>query len=559
MADFRKLLPAVAMLALVAFTSMPASAQAPGAFACTATAGVPPLARAEGITELVGDIVLNCSGGSGAAITANVQIFLNTNVTSRIITGNTTEALLLLGEPAAATLGTNAFQGQLAGANSLVWLGVPILPGGTTEQTIRITNVRANATGVTTVNPNLPPSLIPSQIVALISISGTTSVPVNNPQQIVAFVQPGLVSSAGSETLRQCFSQNTNNSTDGKSAVALTYNEGFATSFKPRLGPGQTANNGTATSTSVPGAIANSESGFLISGQSLGLADFGTRVQAVFENVPAGATVWVTSKPVSGPDANLVSGGTTTASFGTTEVNGTAYSSGWTALTVSGSTATAVWEFVDPDPFAVETAVFGVLLSYTSNPAGDVPSIGTMTVRQSFSPLSTVTTASATAPIPRFVDNSTARNVFTINACVTNLLFPFVTTAPGFDTGIAISNTSLDSPVFSTSAQTGACTLYFFGPGAPTEAPVTPTVTPGTSFAFSLWNGSGNIAPLRDFTGYLIARCTFQYAHGYAFISDLGSSRFAQGYLALVIPDRANRPADPFPSAGSGSGEQLGN
>ncbi|MBX5496557.1 MAG: hypothetical protein IRZ15_14585, partial [Bryobacteraceae bacterium] len=163
-------------------------------------------------------------------------------------------------------------------------------------------------------------------------------------------------------------------------------------------------------------------------------------------------------------------------------------------------------------------------------------------------------------PIPRFVDNSTARTVFTINACVTNLLFPFVTTAPGFDTGIAISNTSLDSPVFSTSAQTGACTLYFFGPGAPTEAPVTPTVTPGTSFAFSLWNGSGSdIAPLRDFTGYLIARCTFQYAHGYAFISDLGSSRFAQGYLALVIPDRASRPADPFPSAGSGSGEQLGN
>ncbi|MBX5495678.1 MAG: hypothetical protein IRZ15_10120, partial [Bryobacteraceae bacterium] len=203
MADFRKLLPAVAMLALVAFTAKPAAAQA--AFACTATAGVPPLARAEGITELVGDIVLNCSGGSGAAITANVQIFLNTNVTSRITSGNTTEALLLLGEPATASLNTNAFQGQLAGANSLVWLNVPILPPGTTVQTIRITNVRANATGVTTVNPNLPPSLIPSQIVALISISGTTSVPVNNPQQIVAFVQPGLVSSAGSATLRQCF------------------------------------------------------------------------------------------------------------------------------------------------------------------------------------------------------------------------------------------------------------------------------------------------------------------------------------------------------------------
>ena len=50
--------------------------------------------------------------------------------------------------------------------------------------------------------------------------------------------------------------------------------------------------------------------------------------------------------------------------------------------------------------------------------------------------------------------------------------------------------------------------------------------------------------------------CDFQYAHGYAFISDFGSKNLAQGYQALVIPDRT-RLADPMTTAPAGSGEQL--
>ena len=42
-------------------------------------------------------------------------------------------------------------------------------------------------------------------------------------------------------------------------------------------------------------------------------------------------------------------------------------------------------------------------------------------------------------------------------AATTNLLFPYVTNANGFDTGIAISNTSADP--FSTATGSGTCTL----------------------------------------------------------------------------------------------------
>jgi hypothetical protein len=35
----------------------------------------------------------------------------------------------------------------------------------------------------------------------------------------------------------------------------------------------------------------------------------------------------------------------------------------------------------------------------------------------------------------------------------------------------------------------------------------------------------------------MIAVCRFQYAHGFAFVSDLGARNLAMGYLALIIPD----------------------
>ena len=42
--------------------------------------------------------------------------------------------------------------------------------------------------------------------------------------------------------------------------------------------------------------------------------------------------------------------------------------------------------------------------------------------------------------------------------------------------------------------------------------------------------------PRTGFTGYIIAVCNFQLAHGYALFSDTGIRNWATGYLALVIP-----------------------
>ena len=103
MAAFRKLVLGLAAATLFAGF---ANAQS-SALQCVANAGVPPTVRAEGLTELVGDVTLNCTGGiptaAGVVIpSSNVTIFLNTNITSRILStsqGTWSEAILLIDEP----------------------------------------------------------------------------------------------------------------------------------------------------------------------------------------------------------------------------------------------------------------------------------------------------------------------------------------------------------------------------------------------------------------------------------------------------------------------------
>jgi len=87
MADFRRSFIVLAALALLLGTVGIASAQSQ--FTCTANSATPPLVRGEGITELTGDLLLTCQGGTatpeGVTVpTANIQIFLNTAITSRL-------------------------------------------------------------------------------------------------------------------------------------------------------------------------------------------------------------------------------------------------------------------------------------------------------------------------------------------------------------------------------------------------------------------------------------------------------------------------------------------
>jgi hypothetical protein len=60
-------------------------------FVCTPTA-VPALVRGEGLAERMGDILISCTGGPpGGVVGGNLTVFLNVNVTNKLI-NNFTDA-----------------------------------------------------------------------------------------------------------------------------------------------------------------------------------------------------------------------------------------------------------------------------------------------------------------------------------------------------------------------------------------------------------------------------------------------------------------------------------
>jgi len=518
---------------------------------CAANVAVPPAIRSEGMTELIGDILLTCTGGGAITpgtplATVNITVSLGTNVTSRLLGNggatNSSEALLIMNEAGAAppsgtlvpllpgfgpaapqtlcnnaavgaglngctefantiggyqvavgsagatTPGPTVFQGLVVG-NQVTFNGVPVLApvSAGVSTTYRITNVRANASGLGGGGLNGT-----TQLLASISISGSTSLPVANPVLIAGFIQAGLstnlqnanntsgLSSSG-YSFGQCNSQVSSGLPIG--AAVAQFKENFGTAFKTRVQP-TTAYNGQsgAPTQNVPGTIYNSESGFVYTpasgnGWTAGLADYGTRLKAVFSNIPAGVSIFVSTTNIATNTSGAnglaaIPSNTSTSSYAvlvasetapdangfppvlaaTTGVNGSPATLGLTQLAVSGGTAIAVWEVINTNPSALENFQFAIFVQTSANVPNNSPAPGTGTVNLSLAPnptngaftASAGAAASGSLTIPRFADTSTAKNIVAVSICQTLLLFPFVTNQSGFDTGIAIANTSQD-------------------------------------------------------------------------------------------------------------------
>ncbi len=623
MADFRRFMIVLAAVALLLGTVSTVSAATNG-FQCQTNAATPEQARQQGITELMGDLVLNCTGGTATALgvqvdSVNITVTLNTEVTSRLLDtdNNGDEALLLVDDPApgsqsvcftsaapcpmlgqGATGGTssylvaptkNVYQGQWNSnqPGSVVFRGVPIDPPGTvrTQLVLRVTNVRGNATRFA-VSTGVGIGGIP--IYMTIAVSNPSAVPINNPQQIVAFVFNGLVQ--GQDDLvpfKQCTDVNVSggklkfDGTAGDFVDNVGYAgrvkaiEGFASAFKIR-NKATTVAAPTATAVQdVPGQnYPTVETGFYNDGlvdtdfadpriATAGLADAGTRIKVEFVNVPVGAHIYVPLDIISGllhvklvkNEAGAYSA-QGASSFDPAGLLG--------EVTLSGGAGVAVYEVLAQDASNVEEADIPVIVAYIANPAGNSPSItsGPATAGVSFAPTTTppdYASEDSGTPVPRFLDTATQANRLSINACRTNLLYPFVTNQAGYDTGLAIANTSQDP--FSTINQHGTCDLNFFN-GSTAPPPPAKYTTPDVPSG-SVWTDLLSIRAA-GFQGYIIAVCNFQYAHGYAFLlggTPGGANQVAQGYIALVIPDLlrgTQAGASPFPVGGAGSGEQLG-
>jgi len=524
----------------------------------------------------------------------------------------------------------NVFQGSIGdyGPNTVTFYNVPVLPPATAGvyRTFRITNVRVGLPGV---------SAAPgSTVSAYLSASPSQALPISQTSIAIGNVGPPSTSAVGTPAVfKQCQPQS------AALADTVTFTEGFATAFKTRVVPGgvssaavtgdayaaEAQNLAAPYNQNIPGGLygglaANSESGFIfpalsasISGTTYyaGLADFGTRLKAVFTNVPTGLSLYVSTTSISGGTPTAPGDNSTTAYAVLVDVNGSESGDG-SAFTPIASTTTGAdgnpvygisapssgeffteWEVVNANPSAIDTLTFGIYVSYTAgasttanpygtpitgNPAGTLPPGSPIpTVSLSFAPEPSNNSFTAangaeplTFPIPRFVIyKPVSGNFLIVNLCQTTLLYPFVTAVSGFDTGIAVANTSLDPWNYKTLPQTGSCTLYGYGVtvangvstvAAPVTVPGCDTIANGASLAgtgcfggpvvgstaltyipagqvgtFDAAGTPSGPTPLTGFQGYVIAVCNFEYAHGYAAVTDLGVRNLWSSYLALEL------------------------
>jgi hypothetical protein len=509
MVHYRQLLPGVVAAMLFSFGVTSAYAQGSPAFTCNATGGNPRIVRSEGVVELAGDLVLNCTGGmvtpAGTPVPlSHVQVSLNTNVTSRLTgtgTGNPdSEAILSIDEPfpsgdgafvptsstpvsGAAThqqgclangavdceivsVGTasnfgaggnyngvtgllgpgphyNLFQGTVNPAvpNQINWLGVPIDgPGTSGVRIIRITNVRVNAS-------QLSPggSLVPTEVSELIGISGSQSIIINNPQQVVALALQGLYGTVNSPSgvspaYQQCESLNTSllGMQGGVTAspIALTATEGFAAAFKS---VSYTSGGRTYFNQNVLASFSTTESGFVPgnlpgsldqSGRTIGLADTSTEITFTLTGIGTGVSLFVpNSVPLLGPGgvptygidgvtptyANLVGAGGAIVNSGDSNPPD---ASGTTRVTVTGTTASITYVVIVDDPNVVESITVPLSVAFT-NGGSAIPPPGVTSVAINFTPLSSSAqnVSSASAPVPRFSEPYGPVTAFAINAC----------------------------------------------------------------------------------------------------------------------------------------------
>jgi hypothetical protein len=404
-------------LSFVLFSSL-AAAQAP--LVCTVISGVPPMVRVEGVAEEVGQVLISCTGGTPTAAglpipTVNIDATLNTNVTSRLLdpSGNRSEALLLLDEPqpgeqveasavpfagSVTALGTgqykgpnrpNVFGAQQTTPTSLRWSNIPFDPtGNDIPRTLRLVNVRANANALGA-GGIFSPSLISMTVSATAPVGASIAVP----GVTAAYIFSGMLVSTTPSTAQQC--------TPGTYPIPIVFSELFGGAFRHAA---------AASSQNSPGTIYNTESMFFSNaftgiGVGAGKASQGTRLRAVFSNVPANVTITV---PVSGSNA-----AGDAASLVAVGVGGSTANASTGIVALSGGTGTAVWEVTASNVGNNSALTFNATATYAASPQ---PGVGSITVTGGYAPVASTFVASTEAA-PRFVQSANALTPLTISAC----------------------------------------------------------------------------------------------------------------------------------------------
>ena len=352
---------------------------------CVATA-VPALVRLEGLAERIGDINLNCSGGTpNGLIRGDIRLIsFGGNITNKLNPATNLLDAVLTVNTGSGDITTGA-RPEVRANNQFDFAGMNFNLGPSGTANFRITNVRL-------VPPQNPEQ--PFQI-ALAS-NGPSAIRVDNSLLTVGIATRGLLASYSSAficTVSGLPSTPTfaNLLTSGTRFASLRFTEGFPESFIIRT---PLADHGTrllvrfsgfpaGARLLVPDALAGSSAAIPTAAGDLGLTPNGGRyisnsnqllLTRVLNTDANGAAGTLTPIP-SSPDLTAVS-----------------------AVPLNNGAGIAVYEVIDSSPTVRESFQLPVFLGLEQRPAGGSV---TASVSASFGPISTDATPSNN-PVPRF-------------------------------------------------------------------------------------------------------------------------------------------------------------
>ena len=143
--------------------------------------------RAEGLTERLGDLLLQCSGSPGTVFSANLTLFLPVNVTNRVDANNLTRDAVVSVDLGGGFVPT-AIAGQVA-SNGISFIGISYTAPLSGKFNLKISNIRAAMIqlGAT--------ATVPSSVTASLS----SALALDQSQVIVAYSQTGLLSNLSSK------------------------------------------------------------------------------------------------------------------------------------------------------------------------------------------------------------------------------------------------------------------------------------------------------------------------------------------------------------------------
>jgi len=377
-----------------------------GPLFCSAAA-VPAMVRTEGVSESLGDVLLQCSGGTPrATITGNLGLMLPVAITNRVGADGLASGLTLAVNDVPLPV-----SGRVTGQN-ITFTGVSFALPDSGAATLKVTGLRGNISALGAA------AQIP--VTAHISSTLNTVVISNNPVT-VALPQRGLLatySSTGipctgsplpnSITLSQLFAT-------GTRFASTRVTEGYAGAFQKREGSADTGTRIVArysdipagTRLFVPDAVAGSNAAQPTAGGDLGVAAAGGQYTA-------GALLLVR---VAGADSTGVGGVPVQIPSGTFNTV--------SELTVAGGNAHVVYEVADADAYARESAQWPTFFGMPT-----VTAAGTAMETVSFGPVASEFTASTLAPIPRFKDFAPAEDCTALGDCDSDL-FPHLSVNSG--------------------------------------------------------------------------------------------------------------------------------